>query len=69
MLLANFDGFWEPLLVLFTHMRATQFIRAVLPVEVLKADRVEDILPRLRAAASLVPEEAMQLAPEVARRL
>ena len=68
-LLANVDGFWEPLLVLFTHMRATQFIRAVLPVEVLKADRVEDILPRLRAAASLVPEEAMQLAPEVARRL
>jgi len=68
-LLANVDGFWEPLLVLLTHMRATQFIRAALPVEVLKADRVEDILPRLRAAASLVPEEAMQLAPEVARRL
>jgi uncharacterized protein (TIGR00730 family) len=68
-LLANIDGFWEPLLVLLTHMRATQFIRPGLPVEVLKADRVEDILPRLRAAAALVPEEAMQMAPEVARRL
>jgi len=68
-LLANIDGFWEPLLVLLTHMRATQFIRPGLAVEVLKAERVDDILPRLRAAASLVSEEAMQLAPEVARRL
>ena len=68
-LLANIDGFWEPLLVLLTHMRATQFIRPGFPVEVLKAERVEDILPCLRAAVSLVPENAMQMAPEVARRL
>jgi uncharacterized protein (TIGR00730 family) len=68
-LLANIDGFWEPLLDLLTHMRATQFIRPGLPVEVLKADRVEDILPRLRAAASLVAEDAMQMAPDIARRL
>ena len=52
-LLANIDGFWEPLLALLTHMRATQFIRPGFPVEVLKAERVEDILPRLRAAAAL----------------
>src|ERR1700753_1596385 len=62
-LLANIDGFWEPLLALLSHMRATQFIRAGLAVEVLKAERVDDILPRLRSAASLVSEEAMQLAP------
>jgi hypothetical protein len=68
-LLANVDGFWEPLLVLLTHMRETQFIRPAFPVEVLKSERVEDILPRLRAATALVSEEAMQLAPEVARRL
>src|SRR5579859_4574852 len=68
-LLANIDGFWEPLLVLLMHMRATQFIRPGFPVDVLKAERVEDILPRLRAAVSLVPEEAMQMAPEIARRL
>ena len=68
-LLANIDGFWEPLLALMTHMRATQFIRPGMAVEVLKAERVEDILPRLRAAAALVPDEAMQMAPEVARRL
>src|SRR5690348_16824297 len=68
-LLANIDGFWEPLLALITHMRATQFIRPGFPVEVIKAERVEDILPRLRAAAALVSEEAMQMAPDVARRL
>jgi uncharacterized protein (TIGR00730 family) len=69
LLLANIDGFWEPLLDLLTHMRATQFIRPGLSVEVLKAERVEDILPRLRAAAALVSEEAREMAPEVARRL
>ena len=68
-LLANIDGFWEPLLALLTHMRATQFIRPGLSVEVLKADRVEDILPRLRAAAALVPEEAREMTAEIARRM
>jgi uncharacterized protein (TIGR00730 family) len=68
-LLANIDGFWEPLFALMTHMRAMQFIRPGLDVQMLKAERVEDILPRLRAAAAHVPDEAMQMAPEVARRL
>jgi uncharacterized protein (TIGR00730 family) len=68
-LLANIEGFWEPLLALFTHMRATQFIRPALAVEILKAERVEDILPRLRAAAARAPEETRQMAAEIARRL
>jgi hypothetical protein len=68
-LLANIDGFWEPLLALLTHMRVTQFIRPTLTVEVLQADRVEDILPQLRAAAARTPDGAKQLAPELARRL
>ena len=68
-LLANIDGFWEPLLSLLTHMRATQFIRPTLAVEILKAERVEDILPRLQAAASRASEESKQMSPEVARRL
>jgi uncharacterized protein (TIGR00730 family) len=68
-LLANIDGFWEPLLALLAHMRSTEFIRPTLAVEILKAERVEDILPRLRAAAALAPEESKQMAPDVARRL
>jgi uncharacterized protein (TIGR00730 family) len=68
-LIANIDGFWEPLLALLTHMRATQFIRPALPIDLLKADRVDDILPRLRAAAARMPEGTEELATEVARRL
>jgi uncharacterized protein (TIGR00730 family) len=57
-LLANIDGFWEPLLSLLAHMRATQFIRTGQSVDILTAERVEDILPRLRAAAALAAAEA-----------
>jgi uncharacterized protein (TIGR00730 family) len=68
-LMANIGGFWEPLLALLTHMRSTEFIRPTLAVNILKAERVDDILPRLRAAASQTPDEQKKLAPEVARRL
>lgn len=68
-LLANIDGFWEPLMDLLAHMRATAFIRPTLSVDVLKAERVDDILPKLRAAAAQVPEAEKQLTPSVARRL
>ena len=50
-LIANIDGFWDPLLGLLAHMRETGFIRSHLPVELLQADQVDDILPKLRAAA------------------
>jgi len=68
-LLANIDGFWEPLFSLLSHMRETEFIRQGLAVEILKADKVEDILPRLQAAAAMAPEGTEQMAPEVAQRL
>jgi uncharacterized protein (TIGR00730 family) len=68
-LIANIDGFWEPLMALLIHMRATQFIRPSLAVDILKAERVEDILPRLRAAATRMRDGTEVLAPEIARRL
>jgi uncharacterized protein (TIGR00730 family) len=68
-LIANIDGFWEPLLALLIHMRATQFIRPTLPIDILKAERVEDILPRLRAAVARAPAGKEELAPEIVRRL
>ena len=68
-LLANIDNFWEPLLELFAHMRATAFIRPTLAVDILKAERVEDILPRLRSAAAAASEATKSLAPDVASRL
>jgi uncharacterized protein (TIGR00730 family) len=68
-LIANIDGFWEPLLALLIHMRATEFIRPSLAVDILKAERVEDILPRLRAAAARTPEGLDGIAAEMVRRL
>jgi uncharacterized protein (TIGR00730 family) len=68
-LLANIDNFWEPLFALLAHMRETEFIRPTMAVEILRAEKVEDILPSLQAAAAGVPEEAKEIAPEIARRL
>jgi uncharacterized protein (TIGR00730 family) len=68
-LLANIDGFWEPLISLLAHMRETEFIRPGLSIDVLKADRVEDILPRLRAAAARAPAGGKEMAPELAQKL
>lgn len=68
-LLANIDNFWEPLFSLVAHMRQTEFIRAGLTVDILKADKVEEIIPRLRAAAAQIPDDQRDLAPDVARRL
>ena len=68
-LLANIDGFWEPLLTLLAHMRDTAFIRPTLNIDILKAERVADILPRLRTAAAQAAAGSDQLSPEVARRL
>src|SRR5437762_1043193 len=65
-LLANIENFWEPLLELFAHMRTTAFIRPTLALDILKAERVEDILPRLRAAAALGSEATKELSPDVA---
>ncbi len=67
-LLANIDGFWEPLLVLLAHMRETEFIRPNLQVDILKAERVEDILPRLQAAAARAGN-GKDIVPELASKL
>jgi uncharacterized protein (TIGR00730 family) len=68
-LLADIDGFWEPLFGLLTHMRETEFIRPGLSIDILRTERVEDILPSLRAAAAGIPQEQTQMAPEIAKRL
>ena len=68
-LLANIDNFWEPLFSLLSHMRQTEFIRAGLSVDILKADRIEEILPKLKAAAAQIAEAETHLSPDVARKL
>jgi uncharacterized protein (TIGR00730 family) len=68
-LLANIDGFWDPLMALLDHMRELAFIRAGLSVNILQAERVEDIVPRLREAAKNVPPAAAKLEPEAADKM
>jgi uncharacterized protein (TIGR00730 family) len=60
-LLANIKNFWDPLCVLLDHMRQIEFIRPGLSVELLIADKVEDILPKLTAAARAVSEAEKEM--------
>jgi uncharacterized protein (TIGR00730 family) len=50
-LIANIGGFWRPLLALITHMHIEGFIREGFDMRYLVAERIEDALPMLRAAA------------------
>jgi uncharacterized protein (TIGR00730 family) len=55
-LIANINGYWEPLLAMLEHMTAHAFIRESLWVPYLIADRIEDVLPMLEQAAEDVLE-------------
>ena len=68
-LLANIEGFWEPLCALLDHMKTLEFIRGDLDFDLLVADKVEDILPMLRKAAEAVPEAAKTMTAADADRL
>lgn len=68
-LIANIEHFWDPLCTLLDHMRQVEFIRPGLSVEVLIADRVEEILPKLTEAARAVSEAEMEMSPVIAERL
>jgi len=59
-LLANIANFWEPLLSLLSHMRQKEFIRQGLAVNFLTANRVEDIVPKLQAAAENAQAKPMR---------
>jgi uncharacterized protein (TIGR00730 family) len=60
-LIANINGFWDPLCALLDHMEALEFIRPGLTVNYLVADRIEDILPKLFAAVRATPEKAKDM--------
>ncbi len=55
-LVANIAGFWDPLLSLLDHMRANAFIHGANPINLLVADDMAEILPKLQAAAAKLPE-------------
>jgi uncharacterized protein (TIGR00730 family) len=65
-LIANINGYWDPLLALIEHMRAIKFVPSAFDVDFLVASRVEDILPKLRSAARKIaePEKTMAVPAE-----
>ena len=62
-LIADIGGFWRPLMALFAHMRIEGFIREGFDLRYLVAERIEDVLPMLRAAqrrsAEREPQDAV----------
>ncbi len=66
--LANIGGYWEPLRVLFDHMRQENFIRRDLDVGYIVVDRIEDVIPCVREAAAKAPKPKLTEA-EVAERM
>jgi uncharacterized protein (TIGR00730 family) len=68
-LILNMQRFWDPLCALIEHMRRLEFIRAGLCVDLLVAERVDEILPKLLAAARVVSELEKEMAPIAAERM
>jgi len=68
-LILNVAGFWDPLCVLLDHMKKLEFIRADLSINLLVAERVAEILPKLREAARTVSEREMEMTPIAAERM
>jgi uncharacterized protein (TIGR00730 family) len=68
-LMANIDGFWDPLCTLLDRMERLEFIRAGLTVNRIVADQVEDILPKLRNAAGALAEPEKEMIPAAAARM
>ncbi len=65
-LLANVKQFWVPLVELFEHMRAQEFIRQDLMVRYLVAEQIDDIVPMLQGAAEmLIDQEPGEGAPSL----
>jgi uncharacterized protein (TIGR00730 family) len=68
-LILNAARFWDPLCQLLDQMEKLDFIRASLPVTLLVAERVEEILPKLLEAARAVSEAEKQMTPVAAERM
>src|SRR5580658_4217849 len=67
-LIANINGFWDPLLSLLAHMRMAGLVPPPSRgVDLLVVDRIEDILPKLREAARAVGEAEKTMAVPLER--
>jgi uncharacterized protein (TIGR00730 family) len=67
-LMLSVNGFWRPLLQLLAHMRQYGFIRAGLELNYLVAEKVEEVVPMLRAAARRLPDTPREKAVLIEER-
>jgi uncharacterized protein (TIGR00730 family) len=68
-LLANIQGFWDPLLELFSHMDGYGFIHSADLFFYHVCERIEDILPKLRASVAPIEESAKEGVSDIIERL
>jgi hypothetical protein len=68
-LIADIDRFWEPLCTLLDQMKRSQFIRAGLNVNLLVAERVEDVLPKLIEAAREISDQDKEMKAAAVERM
>jgi uncharacterized protein (TIGR00730 family) len=68
-LILNTANFWDPLCQLLEQMERLDFIRAGLPVKLLVAERVEEILPKLLEAVRSVSELEKEMTSVAAERM
>lgn len=66
-LLANIEGFWNPLIQLLDQMRRVGFIRADLEVSCVVAERAADIVPILERTLAARPEGELEAAASLER--
>lgn len=59
-LLANIDGYWDPLIALLDHMLKEKFLYG--GIRYLVANRAEEVVPKLRAAVAGQTESAQAVA-------
>jgi uncharacterized protein (TIGR00730 family) len=62
-LIANINGFWDPLVALLRHMSSAGFIRSGFEVNYLVADTAAEILPKLLAASAAAAAPALAVEP------
>jgi uncharacterized protein (TIGR00730 family) len=60
-IVANIEGYWDPLLVLLDHMRAENFIREGMEVLVDVAKTVEDVVPLYQYARNKAQDKMPEL--------
>jgi uncharacterized protein (TIGR00730 family) len=68
-LILDTKKFWAPLCALLDHMQELAFVRHEAAERLLVADRPEDVLPMLRAAAARISESEKEGASEMIERL